>query len=708
MPQRIEFEGEFFQFPDDATDNEIYSFLRTLPVRTAQPQPDQYQPAASFDDINSAGAAALGFGKNLISSGGNLLGAAAHMAKHPVETAKGIGKLAVGTAGNAAELIKPGLGANIPYKDISTAFGDFYANRYGGLDRIGRTAYEDPVGMVADLASVLSLAGGGLGVAANTAKAANAASVASKLATTSRAVGTIGKNVDPLVLALRGTTGTVKGIAKPVLKGISHHKPEVAQAVKSAAAAGVPIDAATATGNRAIGLAQWVGDHSLYGSLTAGNKAQRQAQAMTKWGTKLADEIHPASVTREGAGMKLVEGLTNTMNKHKGSANTAYNQLREIESNPANRKLVQIGTEAPAPTGLLDQHGNPIMTSGNPIMREMGLPIDLRNVKPALKELKLEMDRSIAPDLLRKSNGYKAIESLLDSDDFMPLSEVDRGLSEIKKIARLSSDEALRNANKGRAAYAANQLESAIRQGLKGDKTAIDLLLEGRAATRRAYNTENLINKIAGKAGDPDYVTAFNRATAINDSKITTIRKVFGEAPETVNPTARAWLDNQMYAATEGGGFTKGQTLWSNWEKLGSERQTLMFGNKAGELNDFFLTAKEISKDLNPSGTGRVAAMSTQLGYIFHNPMKGIVIQIPAAVMAKALHSRAVVKFLTEGMKINSTNSARITTISNQLRKIPGAKILRGTSAATRIDKPINTSTVYTDERESEQWAQEN
>ena len=213
----------------------------------------------------------------------------------------------------------------------------------------------------------------------------------------------------------------------------------------------------------------------------------------------------------------------------------------------------------------------------------------------------------------------------------------------------------------------------------------------GRTSVKGYRGVENMINKVAGSVGEPNYVTAYNRATFAHDAKITDIRKVFETAPETRAPVARAWIDAALDTATASGDFGSVQKLWNRWENLGVTRQSLLFpdaGVRKG-LNDFFLYAKESGKTLNPSGTGQVVSMSGQIAYIFNNPSRGIAIQIPGKYLSDALHNPATVRLLVRGMKAKPSHSGVITPITKFLRKIPGAKILRGEEAFSRWISPL-------------------
>lgn len=104
---------------------------------------------------------------------GNILPSAGRFARdlvtpifHPIQTAKALGNTALG----AAELAIPGEQGDEQY---ARAIRDFFVNRYGGMDNIKNTLITDPVGSMADVATLLSGAGAALKTgskAANIAK----------------------------------------------------------------------------------------------------------------------------------------------------------------------------------------------------------------------------------------------------------------------------------------------------------------------------------------------------------------------------------------------------------------------------------------------------------------------------------------------------------------------------------------------------------
>lgn len=127
---------------------------------------DDAPSGIKWDDAE-APRSALGFAGNVVKSGGRLVGGLYDAVRHPIDTATGIADAA---AGGLRNLVPPGLRDFIDKADApettqrisnaAGAVGQVYKDRYGGLPNIARTAYEDPIGMAADVSTVLGGAGG--------------------------------------------------------------------------------------------------------------------------------------------------------------------------------------------------------------------------------------------------------------------------------------------------------------------------------------------------------------------------------------------------------------------------------------------------------------------------------------------------------------------------------------------------------------------
>ena len=87
---------------------------------------------AKFSAAKNLGPSAAQFGKDIVQP-----------FIHPIQTVKDLGALGQGIYG----LFIPGEQAN---EDVARAVGEYFADRYGGIDNIKRTFASDPVGFIAD------------------------------------------------------------------------------------------------------------------------------------------------------------------------------------------------------------------------------------------------------------------------------------------------------------------------------------------------------------------------------------------------------------------------------------------------------------------------------------------------------------------------------------------------------------------------------
>jgi hypothetical protein len=151
----------------------------------------------------TAGEVATKAVSNIPSSFANLVGNIVQAVTNPVETAKSVLDVGAGALQNALpERFVQFVGEDKRSRDMARKVGEFYADRYGTGEGLKRAIAEDPVGVLADLSTVIS----GGAMAAPRAVAQPLTKVASY--------------VDPLSLAAKGVTKAVTGtgqLAAPVL-----------------------------------------------------------------------------------------------------------------------------------------------------------------------------------------------------------------------------------------------------------------------------------------------------------------------------------------------------------------------------------------------------------------------------------------------------------------------------------------------------------
>jgi hypothetical protein len=131
---------------------------------------------------------------------------------------------------------------------------------------------------------------------------------------------------------------------------LSNPNPAEAAAVKFGQQRGIPVDAGTATGNKAVQGAQFLADRSFGGSLSATRRAQQTAQSLERVGGELSQATGGSARTLEQGGATIGEVLAAKEKLHKGQADRSYTRFRAEEQLPTNQGDVPM---APKPVDLL-------------------------------------------------------------------------------------------------------------------------------------------------------------------------------------------------------------------------------------------------------------------------------------------------------------------------------------------------------------------
>jgi hypothetical protein len=546
-------------------------------------------------------------------------------------------------------------------------------------------------------------------------------------------------------IAAPGLVGKALAGRRVGIPGMTNPNAAEAAAVKFGQERGIPIDAGTATGNKAVKGVQFLADRSLGGSLVAEPAKEVQRAAVARVGGELADDARGAAVTPEQAGQGIRDALKSKQDAHTALADAAYEKLRKLEEDPRMRmdmpmakapvdalhsglkgqlrrivhemdasgytagklqdtvaddlhvggsgKVYQArtggakvyhditerlgyepsradvqneleeylggGKETAAVKAALsvaqDRYVGKLKGVSTPELgpnemqtptrleasrvtsQEMGLPVDTSPAKAALKPLYDQMRRQMPITQQQASSGLKAIQNILEGPDWAPLSQVDRDLSAIKAVAREHG---------GLAKYAAGKLDAAVKNAAaNGGPEVMQALEQGRQATIGKVQTEALIDSLpGGKLEEP--LAVFKRATAPKDGGIELLRSVKEQTPQALPQIARAKLEELLPLAPD--------KQFAEWSKLGAETKRTLFP-KAGQsqmLDHYFLLAKRLADNPNPSGTAYVASLGVQGAAFWANPVASIAAQTGAAGLSKLLHSPAGVRALSRGLTV--------------------------------------------------------
>jgi hypothetical protein len=180
---------------------QAYRELRSTPAQETQPASSDEQTIgqALGRAYENVGTSAAEFGRNVIQP---------FIA--PVETAQAIGQIGRGLYSKAqgALGVQQDPAQKAMNEAAANAVGQMYADRYGSMARIKETLATDPVGLLSDAASVLTLGG---------AAGARAPGIVGQAA---RGVRNVGTAIDPLTIAARPVAAAGRYVAEPIASNV--------------------------------------------------------------------------------------------------------------------------------------------------------------------------------------------------------------------------------------------------------------------------------------------------------------------------------------------------------------------------------------------------------------------------------------------------------------------------------------------------------
>jgi hypothetical protein len=228
--------------------------------------------------------------------------------------------------------------------------------------------------------------------------------------------------------------------------------------------------------------------------------------------------------------------------------------------------------------------------------------------------------------------------------------------------------------NAGMAKLIVKQLQDQVDKavGAANDPRALQALKEGRSLTADAYGVKGILKQLHDEP-----VQAFGQMTWAKDAGIERLRQVAQEAPAEMPKVGRAWLEDLFTKAQAEGGFGGADGMYRKWQTLGPETKKIIFQNDpglVGDLDKFFLGAKKLAENPNPSGSAVLAVATGSGTLIVTQPMTGIPLAIGAGALSKMMHTRAGVQLLTNGMRMPLSAPARAV-MAGQILKMAGGDV---------------------------------
>jgi hypothetical protein len=402
----------------------------------------------------------------------------------------------------------------------------------------------------------------------------------------------------------------------PIVPRIGSATPAVNDAVQFGLREGVPVDVATATDSRFLRGTQRLAEESMLGSGIGAKARAAQADALTATGERLAGRTHPTAVTAEQAGQAVRDAVSGRATRYAAAADAAYGRLRAL-------------------------------------LAKTPIDVDVAATKQALQPIyeALKREAELVPFISgsQKGRAYVMLDRLMQAPDVAPLSVADAALGELKGLARVD-DAFRRTAGQGIAAEAVTNLEQAVRTAARqGGPDVFRALMEGRAATVNKFKTIDVLDQLATEP-----VGVFNQATWAKDAGIARLRELARVAPQEMAHIGRAWLENALAKATAEGGFGRAQGLLADWQKLGPQTKQLLFRDAAHikDLDHFFLLAKKLAENPNPSGSALTMFKGGELAGLLSFSGPGAAYTLSMPVLAKLLLSPKTTRFLLQGARL--------------------------------------------------------
>ena len=302
-----------------------------------------------------------GFLGNVAKSGANLVkdtvSAAVNVFNPDLEknTVANIGRLTTGivghldpTKGNQIVDRVPGLGM-IQKKfgnqeDRATAVFDFYKDRYGGVENIKNSLYTDPVGVVADVGTVLTGVGGALKGGGMAASKLGSVERASQLASAGSKLSELGAAVDPIVATTKaggGVTSRIFSRVKPVVSA-SKNADDIVRLQKIAKAEGVELPVSAMTDNQFVRQGETLAGKGLFGRKISG-RFEQASELPNKILSKVTNEnVGDIAATKNALGQSVKNELNTFSRGFRDKASAIYD---DIATKLGDKKVVPTNTQ---------------------------------------------------------------------------------------------------------------------------------------------------------------------------------------------------------------------------------------------------------------------------------------------------------------------------------------------------------------------------
>jgi len=587
-----------------------------------KPSPPQSEPTMLTHPLDT-----------LAASGGKFLSGIGHAIMHPIDTGENIAATLAGATGVQGP---PGSFQHDVAVPTANKVGKFYASRYGGLSNIGHTLNTDPVGAMADVATVADPAASLLKGGAAVADVANAARSASALRTAADVADKAGTVTNPAALAVKGAgygLSKLAGAATKVRSGLSPlESAAVDYALNDPALQGT-VDAGTATGNKAIGAQKSLLRKFPTSAGVVGDAELAQQGAIRGKMADVAQGVSPNGPTHIfTSGKQTLDAIKQKLNDYSSQARDAF-ENRLYPAAEANPQTIQVGVK---PNPSLDPTAPDVL----PLVDTVAGPTDMSVVKAAARPILDQLKSEMRVTKTQVSPVTAALEDIVNGPDIVSLRTAKDNISALQKISRNEAG-VMRSKAQALTSQLVAPFHDAIDEAAKNiSPEAYQALQEGNAVTRAKYDLAKAIPGSYLKKDVPpnNLAQLHDLLTKNEDAQFPALQKVASHTPTAIPGIARATIEDIFGGITEGGGVSKVQSAINKWNALGPQTKALLFGpDTTQEVGNLLQYAKMATNEANTSGTAPTAAIAGLWAMMVHNPVAAIAAMTGARQLAKGI-----------------------------------------------------------------------
>ena len=441
--------------------------------------------------------------------------------------------------------------------------------------------------------------------------------------------------------------GALGSARTPPFPGLRNKNPVQRQAIAYAEREGIPVDLATASGNRAVRSWQEGMEFTPGGMLVEAVKSPPRVQALRQSAQRLADDVSPAPVSPEAWGTTARDRVTQAREGYTAIADEAYPAFRAATEGSG--QLVDIAK----------------VLASDPMQKLWR---------------QLEKKRAATGGLVgRELRAYLKISDLRDlPPGLADIGVIDDILGDMKSYARTE---------RGPIKVVVGALEKQVQAAtaLAGPE-AVEALTRGREAIRNRVRVDAVLDALPDEP-----VKVFNRFVTSGGTNIEGLRELVEIVPDLAPQLGRAWLERHLDPVLSGGGFEKAQTFRNSYNKLDKNTKAIIFGSTENvkAMDNFTQLTAQMGTLANPPGTAGqligAGAFSTAAAYVRESyPGYALLSLLTPTVLSAVFKSPTAVKALTQGLSMAAG---------------PG----RGTSSASRAASAAALELVRAAVRESGQ-----